>query len=486
MKKTLPLTLILALCAIIPSSAQTMRVRTGNITYAHAASQTGHMPFTSSQTLTIQGKAYTIGDISDITVDATTVADGTISAHYDGDAAQVVVAGNIAQYVDVRVEGAHVTVLQSAELADPITYTLSGTSQAGSFYMDGDLKGALILDNLSLTNPDSSAVKIECGKLLDVTLIGNSTLADAVDGTHKGCLYLNGHSVWTGSGTLTLTGNTNHALFADEYMRLADTFTGTITVADAKSDGFHVNQYYEQLSGTVNITSQGDGIDVGITGKQRTADGQFLLSGGTLTVASSGIATEAIKCDSALLISGGTVTALVSGGGMYDDVEKGTKGSTAIKAGTTFTITDGTVDATATGSGGRGLSSNADLTISGGTVTVVTTGSPYVYGSNDTKANAVKADNNIIFEGGRILIAASADKAQALKPTKRLLVNGGTLMAIGARESVPAIASTQTYQRHTGIAVEAGKELTVGGVTFTIPSIYSNNGAYILVSSPEM
>ncbi|MBR1518566.1 MAG: carbohydrate-binding domain-containing protein [Prevotella sp.] len=486
MKKTLPLTLILALCAIIPSSAQTMRVRTGNITYAHAASQTGHMPFTSSQTLTIQGKAYTIGDISDITVDATTVADGTISAHYDGDAAQVVVAGNIAQYVDVRVEGAHVTVLQSAELADPITYTLSGSSQAGSFYMDGDLKGALILDNLSLTNPDSSAVKIECGKLLDITLIGNSTLADAVDGTHKGCLYLNGHSVWTGSGTLTLTGNTNHALFADEYMRLADTFTGTITVADAKSDGFHVNQFYEQLSGTVNITSQGDGIDVGITGKQRTADGQFLFDGGTLTVTTSGIAAKAIKCDSLMTITGGTLSATTTGNGMYDETEKDIKVSTALKAGTTLTISGGTIAATSTGSGARGISADTDVTFSGGNVTVVTTGSPYVYSSSDNKANGVKAGNNITIADGRVFVAASADSGTAFKATKRLLVNGGTLMAIGAKESVPALASTQTYERHLGIEVKAGEALTVGGVTFTIPAIYSNNGAYILVSSPEM
>jgi hypothetical protein len=98
---------------------------------------------------------------------------------------------------------------------------------------------------------------------------------------------------------------------------------------------------------------------------------------------------------------------------------------------------------------------------------------------------AVKS-GNIIIEGGSILVAASADKATAFKPTKRLLINGGTLMGIGAKESVPATASTQAFQRHTGITVVGGSPLTVGGVTFTIPSIYSNNGAYILVSSPNM
>ena len=176
--------------------------------------------------------------------------------------AQVVVAGNVAQHLDVKVDGAHVAVLQSAALTNEITYTLSGSSTAGSFFMDGELKAALVLDNLTLTNPDSSAVKIESGKRLDVELKGTNALADAVNGTHKGCLYLNGHSEWTGSGTLTLAGNTNHAIFADEYLRLANTFTGTITVTGAVSDGLHVNQYYKQQGGTVNITNVGgDGVD---------------------------------------------------------------------------------------------------------------------------------------------------------------------------------------------------------------------------------
>ena len=485
MKKTL-LSAILMAVAVVPSMAQTMRVNMGNITYAHSAAQAGHMPFASATTLTIQGKSYNIADITSITIDNTPVADNTVSVAFNGSSAQVVVAGNVAQHLDVKVDGAHVAVLQSAALTNEITYTLSGSSTAGSFFMDGELKAALVLDNLTLTNPDSSAVKIESGKRLDIELKGTNTLADAVNGTHKGCLYLNGHSEWTGSGTLTLAGNTNHAIFADEYLRLANTFTGTITVTNAVSDGLHVNQYYKQQGGTVNITSQGDGIDVGITDKNKTDDGRFLFEGGTLTVTSSGIAAEAIKCDSVMLISGGSITATATGGGMYDTVEKSTKGATAIKAGTEFTMTAGVVNATATGSGGRGMSADTDFTVKGGSLTVVTTGGPFEYGSNDTKANGIKADGNIIIEGGSILVAASADKATAFKPTKRLLINGGTLMGIGAKESVPATASTQAFQRHTGITVVGGSPLTVGGVTFTIPSIYSNNGAYILVSSPTM
>ena len=203
MKKTL-LSAILMAVAVVPSMAQTMRVNMGNITYAHSAAQAGHMPFASATTLTIQGKSYNIADITSITIDNTPVADNTVSVAFNGSSAQVVVAGNVAQHLDVKVDGAHVAVLQSAALTNEITYTLSGSSTAGSFFMDGELKAALVLDNLTLTNPDSSAVKIESGKRLDIELKGTNTLADAANGTHKGCLYLNGHSEWTGSGTLTL------------------------------------------------------------------------------------------------------------------------------------------------------------------------------------------------------------------------------------------------------------------------------------------
>ena len=138
MKKTL-LSAILMAVAVVPSMAQTMRVNMGNITYAHSAAQAGHMPFDSATTLTIQGKSYNIADITSITIDNTPVADNTVSVAFNGSSAQVVVAGNVAQHLDVKVDGAHVAVLQSAALTNEITYTLSGSSTAGSFFMDGEL-----------------------------------------------------------------------------------------------------------------------------------------------------------------------------------------------------------------------------------------------------------------------------------------------------------------------------------------------------------
>jgi hypothetical protein len=54
------------------------------------------------------------------------------------------------QYLsEVSVNGAHVAIVQRDDLASEITYTLSGTSANGSFYMDGSYKASLVLSDLT-------------------------------------------------------------------------------------------------------------------------------------------------------------------------------------------------------------------------------------------------------------------------------------------------------------------------------------------------
>ena len=385
----------------------------------------------------------------------------------------------------MAVKGAHVAVLQAPEVAEKITYVLQGTSENGSFYMDGDYKAGLQLNNLVLTNPDSAAIKIDNGKKIDVELVGASTLSDGAGGPQKACFYIDGHAEWEGSGTLNITGNSRHGYFSDEYTLLTDAFDGSIIVKNAVSDGFHVNQYYEQRHGSVSINAQGDGLDVGVTGKNKENDGQLLLSGGELNVVSTGAASKAVKCDSLLQIAGGSLVAEARGDGLFDEVEDDTKSAACVKAGTDLVISGGSVTAFANGSGGKGLSSGGTLTISDGAVSVETIGTVYVYGKLDSKPQGVKADEDIVISGGSVFVAASPNKATALKPTKNLLVDGGKIMAIGAKASTPAVASKQASYRYSGVAVAGGSTLTLNGVSFDIPSDYTNSGAYVLVSSPE-
>mgnify|MGYP002525591813 CR=1 FL=1 len=183
--------------SLLISSAQTLNVTEGNVTYLFPASQAGDMIFANGETVTIMGKTFTLSNVS-MKVDDSKVTDNAISVAYDGSLALVTVAGNVAQYVTPTVSGAHVSIAQSDDLAEEITYTLSGTSTDGEFYMSGSYKATIELNGLTLTNTtpiySGAAVHIQNGKRIKVKVVTGTTntLVDAAGGSQKGCLYIKG------------------------------------------------------------------------------------------------------------------------------------------------------------------------------------------------------------------------------------------------------------------------------------------------------
>lgn len=97
------------------AGAQTLNVQVGCVTYQFPASQSGEMTYTDGTTLTILNKAFTLSDISSMTVDNSSVTDGTVSVVYSGMSATVTVAGNVAQYLTIEQSGAHVSITQSSD-----------------------------------------------------------------------------------------------------------------------------------------------------------------------------------------------------------------------------------------------------------------------------------------------------------------------------------------------------------------------------------
>ena len=67
--------IITVLMLTIAAGAQTLNVTVGNVTYQLPATMTGEMTYTNGTTLTINGRSFTIGDISSMTVDSKTSAD---------------------------------------------------------------------------------------------------------------------------------------------------------------------------------------------------------------------------------------------------------------------------------------------------------------------------------------------------------------------------------------------------------------------------
>ena len=258
-------TIAIMCCLVLAASAQTqtLNVRVGQVNYVFKTASVGEMKFVAGSSLIINGKDFSVIDsssasddfIDEISLGDNEVADNTVDVVYNGSTANVVVAGNIASKLKVTATGAAVSVVQDESLQQEVTYTLSGSSSNGSFTMDGDYKATVVLNGLTLTNASGAAIDIQNGKAITVSLKGANTLSDGAGGSHSATLYIDGHPTFSGEGSLTLKGLTKHAFASDEYAVVAG---GTITVSQAASDGFHINERFQMDGGSLSITSSGD------------------------------------------------------------------------------------------------------------------------------------------------------------------------------------------------------------------------------------
>ena len=326
-------------------------------------------------------------------------SDNTVEVIYNGDTATVSVADNISGLLTVTQQGAHVFIAQSDSVASEITYTLSGTSTDGEFYMSGSYKATVELNGLTLTNAtpvySGAAVHIQNGKRINVKVITGTTntLTDAATGSQKGCLYVKGHAEFKQQGTLNVVGNVKHAIKAGEYISLKN---ATLNITSAVGDGISCNQYFLMQSGTVNISGTGDdGIQCDLEGDTATAitedhededSGNIYIEGGTVTINCAAIAAKGIKAAGDVYISGDPVIDITtSGKGEWDEEDLETNAACCLSADGNIDISGGTLTLTSTGSGGKGMKCDGVLTISGGDLTVSTSGG--LYYNNGTTEN---------------------------------------------------------------------------------------------------
>ena len=241
----------------------------------------------------------------------------TVTVAYDGTKAVVTIPDAIAGYVsNLNGESSHVKLLQSSTSTQnpgEIIYALSGQSENGEFYFTGEYKMTMLLNGLTLANPDSSAVHIKDGKRIKVSLAANTvnTLSDGVaDSTSKGCFHCKGHTEFAGKGTLNVSSSFNHAIYSKEYVEVKNC---TINVTGAKKDGIHCQQYFLMSSGELNINGvEDDGIQVELKDTVQTGilkdhedenSGNFYMSGGSLSI--NNLGGYCIKTVGSIAFSGG-------------------------------------------------------------------------------------------------------------------------------------------------------------------------------------
>lgn len=475
----------------LAGSAQTLHIKDASVTYSYTAETAGEMTFGTGNTLTADGRTFTLTENTLMWTDEAAVEDNVVTVTYAGTTAEVVIAGNIARYVDATVSGANVSITQSADVSaetcGEITYRLTGSSADGSFAMTGGFKATVELAGLNLTSATGAALDIQNGKRIALKLADGTenVLADGAGGSQKGCIVCKGHLEFKGEGALTVSGNASHAIYAKEYIELAKC---TVTVVKAVKDGVNCNQYFTLKSGSLSISGTGDdGIQVSFkdeTDREAEDTGAVTIKGGKLTVTVSADAAKGVKCEGPMNITGGEIDITVTGDGIWDSAKTKTKASACLASDTDLSISGGTLTLTATGGGGKGINCDGKLTIDNGTLTIKTSGGVVAYVNNKLYTNytgstnriasdyksspkGIKADGDVVINGGDISVTTTGNGAEGIESKAVLTVNGGNL-----------------YVHATDDAINSSSHMHIKGGTITVIStgndgIDSNGNLYI-------
>lgn len=293
---------------------------------------------------------------------ANTTFDRTVSVVFSTDGTATV--SNAGSDFEVVVSGNDVTVTNNG--SENVIYALSGTTTDGCFKLYSSKKQAIALNGVSITNKDGAAINNQSKKRTFVTVEGTNYLTDGPsyntpDGEdEKAAFFSEGQLVFSGSGSLTVTASGGAGITSDDYLRFLSAPTVTV-----RSSAGH-----------------------GIRGKEAV-----IIASGTIEVSSSAAMKKGIASDGKVTIMDGTVTASVSGAAAYDSDDAEYKGAAGIKADVTFRMTGGQLTVVSTGNGGKGIKVGSSSTtgtgyFEGGTVNVKVSGSNYGSSNNGGRGRA--------------------------------------------------------------------------------------------------
>ena len=309
----------------------------------------------------------------------------------------------------VSVNGNQVTV-NNTTTEEKVKYQLSGSTANGYFKVYSNNKQAIILNGVSITNPNGAAINNQGKKRCFVIVNGTNSLADGASYTatpaeedEKAAFFSEGQLIFSGQGTLSVTANGKSGISSDDYLHFQD--APTITVTSAAGHGFRGKDYIQVSGGTLKATVSGDG-------------------------------KKGMSSDSLVVFNGGVTTLNVSGGVLLEDGEY--TGSAGVRADQLFVMNDGTLTVTNSGQGGKGISCDGNGYFQGGTVKVTVTGSNYGQSSSGGRpgwgggssssdssksAKGIKCEGNIFISGGSIICTVSSH--EGLESKGNLVISGG-------------------------------------------------------------
>lgn len=305
----------------------------------------------------------------------------------------------------------------TAKTQELIQYRLSG-AMAGTVTVASDAPYGILLDGAEIAAERGPALNLQSKKKAYIVLadgkanVLSDTKVRAKELDEKGALSGKGAIVISGNGSLSVTGNYKHAVYAKEYVRVRG---GSLNVAVTARDGIRCDQGFYFDGGELSIVGTGSAIDEESKGIK--VDG-----------------TESAPGKGSIVINGGRITIKTVG-----------KGITAAWEAAEDATTADTAD-----------DPNPDVTINGGVITVTTSAVPYEKKTADGKTvscspEGIEAKSDLVVNGGTLALNTPDD---CLNAGSSITINGGSIYARSTAND--AIDSNGTMKITGGLVMAIG------------------------------
>lgn len=351
------------------------------------------------------------------------------------------------------------------------SYSVSGKCEDGRIIIDCDKDDDLylVLNGLELTCQSGPAILCESADKLTLTLnadtvnsLSDGTGYSAEEAEETGAaLFSHETLVINGEGSLTVNGVYKDGIKSKDGLKLCG---GTVSVT-AVEDGIIGKDYLLAAAGTITVNSGLDGIKS--TNDEDTEKGYVCISGGSLDITSG---NDAIQAETALSITGGDIT-IVSGGGSAgaehtevtaDGFSRGTFGKFSTSGSDSFDFSSMTDDSGNTAESMKGMKAGTSITISGGSVTadcaddsVHSNGNISVTGGTlnlATGDDGIHADSALTIENGEINISKSYEGIEA----PGIEISGGTISLAADDDGLNAGGSSSELGYTPYITISGG------------------------------
>lgn len=276
-------------------------------------------------------------------------------------------------------DGKNITILEEG------TYVITGSAKNTTIIVEveEEEKVQLVLNELTIENDNTPCIYVKKADKVFVTSMGTNQLSVTSTFTSDGntntdaVIFSKEDLVLNGTGSITIS-STNNGITSKDDLKI----TGGEIIIDCKADAIEANDSISIKDGTINITTQKDGLHAEYD--EDDSVGNIYIGGGTLNIKAS---------DDAIHV---TTTVQIDGGDITINSREGIEG-------TYLQINDGTINITATddgmNAGSKSKKYSVGIEINGGSISIN-------MGKGDT--DAIDSNGDLYINGGTITINAQS------------------------------------------------------------------------------